>query len=84
VRTAIVEGYGRKKYKADFLRFLIYAQSECDETMEHLDFLFETESFINKEKYDTLKYDYSKLSKQINSFINWVENNWTEFPSQNP
>ena len=38
VSAAIVEGYGRKKYKADFLRFLIYAQSECDETVEHLIF----------------------------------------------
>ncbi|GAB3422755.1 four helix bundle protein [Niabella aquatica] len=25
ISTAIVEGYGRKKYKADFLRFLTYA-----------------------------------------------------------
>jgi len=43
VSTSIVEGYGRRKYKADFIRFLIYAQAECDETIEHLDYLFETE-----------------------------------------
>ncbi|MFT3945535.1 MAG: four helix bundle protein [Agriterribacter sp.] len=82
VSAAIVEGYGRKKYKADFLRFLTYAQSECDETIEHLDFLFETASFADNKKYDVLKSDYIKLSKQINSFIDWVENNWNEFPSQ--
>lgn len=81
VSAAIVEGYGRKKYKADFLRFLTYAQSECDETVEHLDFLFETKSFVDKERYDIIKADYLKLSKQINSFIDWVENNWNGFPS---
>lgn len=82
ISAAIVEGYGRKKYKADFLRFLIYAQSECDETVEHLDFLFETGSFDDKEKHEILKSGYLKLSKQINSFIDWVQNNWNEFPSR--
>lgn len=38
ISVAMVEGYGRKKYKADFLRFLTYAQAECDEKIEHLDF----------------------------------------------
>ncbi len=69
VSTAIVEGYGRKKYKADFIRFLIYAQSECDETIEHLDFLFETDSMTDEIKYEELKNEYMKLSKQINTFI---------------
>ncbi|MBS1752024.1 MAG: four helix bundle protein [Bacteroidetes bacterium] len=82
ISAAIVEGYGRKKYKADFLKFLYYAQSECDETVEHLDFLFETASFTDNEKYIVLKTNYQKLSKQINSFIDWVENNWNEFPSR--
>ncbi|MFT3747824.1 MAG: four helix bundle protein [Agriterribacter sp.] len=68
--------------KLIFLRFLTYAQSECDETIEHLDFLFETASFVDDEKYENLKYNYSKLSRQINSFIDWVENNWNEFPAQ--
>ena len=44
VTTAIVEGYGRRRYKADCIRFLIYAQSSCHETILHLDFLFETGS----------------------------------------
>ena len=30
VTIAIVEGYGRRRYKADFIKFLIYSQSECD------------------------------------------------------
>lgn len=55
VTTAIAEGYSRRRYKADFIKFLIYSQSECDETMLHLDFLFETESFRNEELYNLLK-----------------------------
>ena len=63
VSNAIVEGYGRKKYKADFIRYLIYSQAECDETIEHLDYLFETRSFVDELKYNQLKSDYISLSK---------------------
>ncbi|MGZ8524842.1 MAG: hypothetical protein ACXWV2_07340 [Chitinophagaceae bacterium] len=28
----IVEGYGRRKYKADFIKYLVYSQAGCDET----------------------------------------------------
>jgi len=81
VTAAIVEGYGRKRYKADFIRFLVYSQSECDETIVHLDFLFETESLTDKIRYDDLRSKYDLLSKRINKFIQWVEDNWNEFPS---
>jgi len=79
VTSAIVEGFGRRRYKADFIKFLIYGQSECDETILHLDFLFETESFKNMEVYNQIKNEYSMLSKRINTFIQWVENNWNNF-----
>lgn len=38
VASLIVEGYGRRRYKQDFIKYLIYSQSECDETILHLDF----------------------------------------------
>jgi four helix bundle protein len=44
VTSMIVEGYGRQRYKADFIKYLVYAITECDETIVHLDFLFETKS----------------------------------------
>jgi four helix bundle protein len=75
VTASIVEGYGRKRYKADYIKHLIYAQSECDETILHLDFLFETCSFTDKEKYEQLRGEYDSLSKRINKFIQWVEDN---------
>ena len=41
VTSMIVEGYSRKRFKADYIKYLVYAQSECDETMVHLDFILE-------------------------------------------
>jgi len=75
VTSSIFEGYGRRRYKADYIKHLIYSQSECDETIVHLDFLFETGSFKDKAKYDQLKNDYDSLSKRINRFTQWVEEN---------
>ncbi len=82
VTSTIVEGYGRRRYKADFIKYLVYSQSECDETIVHLDFLFETESLKNEDLYKKLKNDYDILSKKINKFIQWVEDNWNDFPDK--
>lgn len=78
ITASIVEGYGRRRYKADFIKYLIYAQSECDETMVHLEFLFESGSFTNEEQYQRMKNEYDLLSKKINKFIQWVEENLNE------
>jgi len=80
VTALIVEGYGRKRYKADFIKFLVHSQAECDETIVHLDFLFETESLKDANAYNQVKDVYESLSKRINKFIQWVDNNWNDFP----
>ncbi|MFT4760737.1 MAG: four helix bundle protein [Paraglaciecola sp.] len=36
VNFNIVEGYGRKRYKKDFVKFLIYFHSSNEETINHL------------------------------------------------
>lgn len=82
VTTLIVEGYGRRRYKADFIKYLVYAQSECDETIVHLDFLFETASLKSLETYKSLREEYDVLSKKMNKFIQWVEENWNDFPDK--
>jgi four helix bundle protein len=78
ITSMIVEGYGRRRYKADFIKYLIYSQSECDETIVHLDFLFETKSLSNTELYNKLRSDYDLLSKRINKYTQWVESNLNE------
>jgi four helix bundle protein len=73
VTSMIVEGYSRRRYKADYIKYLIYSQSECDETIVHLDFLEETGSAAEPEKIKELKREYDSLSKRINKFTQWVE-----------
>jgi four helix bundle protein len=79
ITSMIVEGYGRRRYKADFIKYLVLSQAECDETILHLDFLFETNSFSNAELYKKLRSDYDLLSKRINKYIQWVESNLNDF-----
>jgi four helix bundle protein len=71
----IVEGYGRQPYKADFFGYLVYAITERDETIVNLDFLFETKSWKDEQGYHSLRNDYDTLSKRINLYIQWVEDN---------
>src|SRR4030095_5790232 len=80
VTSMIVEGYGRRRYKSDFIKYLVFAHAECDETIVHLDFLFETESLKEKTVFDSLKNQYGSLSKRINIYIQWVQDHWNEFP----
>lgn len=51
VKSCIVEGYGRKRYKADFIKFIVYAPASNDETIDHFETLFETESFKDENIY---------------------------------
>ena len=67
----IVEGFGRRNYKNDFLKFLIYAQSSCDETKEHLEILIDTNSMEN-ECGKKFLVCYEELGRKINNFIKAV------------
>lgn len=73
IRSNIVEGYGRRRYKQDFIRFLIFAHSSCDETIDHLQSLFENESLTDEKNYETLHEELNKLGAKINLFIQAVE-----------
>ncbi|HQU57193.1 MAG TPA: four helix bundle protein, partial [Chitinophagaceae bacterium] len=72
VKSTIVEGYGRKQYKADFLKFLIYALASNDETIDHLETLYKTKSLSNVSLYESLHEKLNILGKKINSFIKGV------------
>lgn len=78
VTSAIVEGYGRKRYKNDFIKHLVISHTECDETLVHLDFLHETESMKDNNLYSRFKEVYIQLSKKIYNYILWVETSWKE------
>ncbi len=54
IKSTIVKGYGRRRYKQEFIKFLNYAIASNDETIDHLETLFETGSLVDKEIYDSI------------------------------
>ncbi len=75
ITSCIVEGYGRKKYKADFVKFLIYAHASCDETILHLNFINDTHE-LNEKVISLFLDSYNELGRKINRFIQYVEKKW--------
>ena len=73
VRSSIVECYGRRRYNQESIRFLSYAIASNDETIDHLEALFETESLTDKELYDDIHDKLEVLGKKMNLFIPSVE-----------
>ncbi|ELR68794.1 hypothetical protein C900_05807 [Fulvivirga imtechensis AK7] len=74
VRANIVEGYGRRKYKNEYLRFLIYSLASNDETRDHLEVLYETCSLKDKKEYEELASEIELLGRKLNRFISAIEN----------
>lgn len=68
VRSNIVEGYGRRNYVMDYVKHLTYAQASNDETVDHLETLFETESLKDEELYKQLLAKLEQLGKMLNKF----------------
>lgn len=73
IKSNIVEGYGRRRYKNDYIRFLDYAYASCLETTDHLENLIETESLKNQALFESLKEKMDKLGRKLNRFIQSVE-----------
>jgi len=72
VSANIVEGYGRRRYRADYVKFLIYSQSSCDETNEWLTYIQDLYADLAKEA-ERLLNEIDGLGRQINVFIQSVE-----------
>lgn len=75
VNSNIVEGYGRNKYLKDFIRFLTFAYSSNNETINHLKKLELLYPEFNFELTELIK-DYDMLGGKIYKFIEYVQNNW--------
>jgi four helix bundle protein len=72
IKSTIVEGYGRRRYKNEFIRFLTYAMGSNDETVDHLETLFETGSLTDEDLYKDLIERLDKLGKKLNLFTKSV------------
>ena len=74
IKDQIAEGYGRRRYKPDLIKFLIYAQSSCDETSSQLEMIMEL--YPDLSDFTELPPEYDNHEKKINSYIQYVESNW--------
>lgn len=74
IKDNIVEGFGRRRYEQDFIKFLVYSQSSCDETIDHLKMI--SDIHYPKDPLTQLMDEYIVLGKRINKLIQYVENNW--------
>ncbi|MCZ4318540.1 four helix bundle protein [Aequorivita viscosa] len=73
VKDNIIEGYGRRKYKQDFIKFLTYSQAsllECKGQLETIEVLY------NIPEVPELITKYDSLGARIFTFILYVEKNW--------
>jgi four helix bundle protein len=73
ISANIVDGFGRRRYKREFIRFLVFAHASCDETIDHLEMLFETGLLTNEIAYRDLSAQLDLLGRKINVFIESVE-----------
>jgi len=72
-RSTIVEGYGRKRYQNEYFKFLVYSLGSNDETIDHLEELWETGSLKNKQRYDSIHTRCDLLGKKLTSFLKKFE-----------
>jgi four helix bundle protein len=72
-KDTIVEGYGRRRYKADFLKYLIYSHSSALESISQSEFLDEIHPGKGWKEIAERLYG---LGIKISNFITYVEKNW--------
>ena len=73
IKDAIVEGYGRKRYKNDFVKFLVYSHASSLEALSQADFINQVHPDCG---WDEILNKLEVLSSKIHRFISYVENNW--------
>jgi four helix bundle protein len=73
VKSNIVEGYGRRRYKQKFVRFVDYSLASCDETTDHLDMLVATKSLTDVAIIDQLTRKLDELGRKLNLFLQIAE-----------
>ena len=75
VKATIVEGYGRRIYKAEYLKFLVYALASNDETRDHLETLYDTKSLTDEVVYNRIRNKINLEERELHDFYLGVEKN---------
>lgn len=77
VAANIVEGYALRRYKNEFVHYLFRAYGSAEETLEHLELLFDTHSLNNESSFKSLQKDCDMLCGKILRYIQAVDNTFT-------
>ena len=74
-KDTIVEGYGRRRYKADFIKYLIYSHSSSLESKSQAEFL----AILHPQTgWEEISDELDRLGIKIHYFIEYVENHWKQ------
>ena len=73
IKDNIVEGYGRKRYKSDFIKFLVYSHASLLESTAQCEFLH---SIYPDSGWDVVLKELDNLGGKIYRFIEYVECKW--------
>ena len=70
----IAEGYGRRSYPKEYIRFSIFAQASCHESREHLKAAFDRRYFL-QEEFLHLDDKFDHLGKMLTLLIRKIKTN---------
>jgi len=73
IRANIVEGYGRRQYKQDFIRYLVWAHASLLESQSHIETL---DRLYPDNHWSSLLTPMQSLRIKLHNFIIYVKNNW--------
>jgi four helix bundle protein len=74
IKDTIVEGYGRRRDKAEYIRYLVFSQASCDEANNQAITIIELYPEIIE--FNEIEKELDVLGKMINSYISYVESEW--------
>ena len=72
ISANIVEGFGRRRYKGEFIRFLTYGHASCNETIEWIEYVRDCHPNF-ADPSNTYLLDLDQLGRRMNRFISSVE-----------
>lgn len=75
IKDNIVEGFGRKIYKNEFIKFLTYAYASLLECKSQLEMMSQLYPEID---FNSLVEKYDNLGAKLFKFTKYVEQNWND------
>ena len=72
ISANVVEGFGRRRYKAEFVRYLVFAHASCNETIEWTEYIRDCYPDFEQNTVDILS-KLDELGRKLNRFITAVE-----------